>query len=89
MNIVIPSQEFLELRYRYERIGVPDPTLTAVREIAYPQRVVALPQDVRRQLESLVAYWHAHARPGRVLAALESRHYVKNLHNWKPKGLTQ
>lgn len=84
----LDPNRFLALRYRYEKIKVPDPTQTAINEIFYPSRLHIHPL-ARVQLENLVAYWQGHAKPGRVLAALRSLHYVQSLRNWKPKGPTQ
>lgn len=80
--------EFLHLWYKYEKIGVPDPTQTAINELLYPVRV-AIAQPVRTQLEDLVAYWRSHAKPGKVLAAQRSLHFVQSLQHWKPTGEPQ
>lgn len=85
---VIPANDFLRLWYRYNKIGVPDPTLTAVNELLYPQRIEINPL-ARVQLENLVAYWRTHAKPGRVLYAVKSLHYVQSLQRWKPTGAIQ
>lgn len=84
----VQANKFIPLWYRYEKMGVPDPTQTAINELLYPARVV-IGQHARRQLENLVAYHRTHAKPGRVYLALKSRHYVETLANWKPTGAPQ
>lgn len=84
----IDPNQFLQLWSRYEKLGVPDPTQTAINEMMHPIRPEILP-PTRMQLENLVAYWRTHAKPGRVLYACKSYHYVHTLRNWRPTGAIQ
>lgn len=83
INLTVDTMAFVERYQVFEKLKAPDPILAALQSL-HGHNIKVLGPEARAKCVNIVAYWRTHAKPGKVLAALKSRHYVQTLGNWRP-----